>query len=653
MKKSADKNLGMDRQISRRDVLHGISALTAGAITVGSVSTSSVLAKQIIAGEVSSVPPVNNSYPPSYTGMRGNHDGAFEVAHQLAREGRENWGKVEKPDPVIVDLVIVGGGISGLSAAHFYLKDNPEANIIILDNHDDFGGHAKRNEFQVEDRTLIGYGGSSFLVQPNSYSKIVKGLLDDLGVDIKGFEKSFDQGFYKRHGLRAGLHFNKKKWNADLTVPFSGPFFEYLPMATTSLTAEESVAQMPISSAAKKQFHHLLTIEQDQIPNIKADAKEKYLSSISYRDFLSKHLDITEPEVFEVLQDLAFDAGMGIEAVDAYFALSYSGLPGWYAAGLPDDTQEYDPLIHRFPDGNASIARLLVRLMVPAVAPGNGMEDIVTANFDYSKLDQANSPVRIRLNSTVTKVQHQGSSQSSKLVNISYVQNGQAYQIQARGCVLACNNSIIPYLCPEMPETQKQALADQVKQPILITNVVVRNWHAWKNLGIGAVLSPGSYHIGAQLDYPVSISDYSSSSGPEQPVTITMFRYPHMNNQGLTAKEQYRLARHELMSTSFETIERNVRTQLSSLLGSAGFDPAKDIIGITVNRWAHGYAYDKHSHALFDKLYANDDDERYPHMRARKPFGRITVANADSAASAMLEAAVEQAHRAVKELQDS
>jgi spermidine dehydrogenase len=169
-------------------------------------------------------------------------------------------------------------------------------------------------------------------------------------------------------------------------------------------------------------------------------------------------------------------------------------------------------------------------------------------------------------------------------------------------------------------------------------------------MGIGAVLSPGSYHIGAQLDYPVSLGDYSSSSEPDQPVTVTMYRYPHTNNQGLTAKEQYRRARHELMSTSFETIERNVRTQLTSMLGSAGFDPARDIMAITVNRWAHGYAYDMYSHALFDQLYEDEDDERYPHMRARKPFGLITIANADSAASAMLEAAVEQGHRAVTEL---
>ena len=252
-------------------------------------------------------------------------------------------------------------------------------------------------------------------------------------------------------------------------------------MATSTLSVEESIDQMPISAAAKKEFLHLFTVEEAQMPEIKADAKKRYLSSISYRDFLSRHLDITEPEVFAVLQDLAVDPGMGIEAVDAYLAMYYSGLPGWYAAGLPDDSDEYDPLVHRFPDGNASIARLLVRSLIPDVAPGSSMEDIVTAHFDYSMLDNASSAVKVRLNSTVTGVHHDGNPESARTVHISYVQNDAAQQVTARGVVLACNNSIIPYLCPELPEIQKEALATQVKQPIMMTNVALRNWHAWKN----------------------------------------------------------------------------------------------------------------------------------------------------------------------------
>lgn len=643
--KSKDHILGMDRPISRRDFIHGIGALSAA-----SMFPMTSLAEQILATGSNSAFLKNSSYPPALTDMRGNHAGSFEVAHQFVREGRRDWGKIIEPDSGVYDLVVVGGGISGLSAAHFYRKENPNARILILDNHDDFGGHAKRNEFQVGGRTLLGYGGAQTLSSPSDYSDIVNGLLDDLGVDIKRFENAYDQGFYNRHGLRSGIHFNKEKWGVDRVVPFGLGFYEndYLPLAESLLAAEEAVAKFPISDAAKAEFLHLLTIDEDQIPEIKGDAKWEYLYNISYRDFLSKHIGITEPEVYAVLQDMAIDIGVGIEACPASTVLNYIGMPGWDAAGLPEAEEGGEPYIHHFPDGNASIARLLVQSMIPAVAPGSSMEDIVTTRFDYSKLDEANSSVRLRLLSTVTGVMNVGDAGSAKQVSVSYIHNDQSYRVQARNCVLACNNSIIPYLCPQLPATQREALANQVKSPILYTNVALRNWNAWKKMGIGAVLSPGSYHIASSLDFPVSLGDYSFSGGSDEPVIVHMERFPHVNNKGLTKKEQFRQGRHELMSTPFETIERNVREQLSSMLGEGGFDPAKDITAITVNRWAHGYGY--FYSPLFDTVYEDDDDERYPHVRARKPFGRITIANADSAAGASIEPAVEQAHRAVTEL---
>ena len=342
--KSTDYKLGMHRPISRRDILHGIGALSAGALTVGSLSHSTALAQQILAVESNNAPLTNNNYPPALTGMRGNHAGAFEVAHQLARKGRKNWGNVEEPDSEVYDLVVVGGGISGLSAAHFYHKENPKAHILILDNHDDFGGHAKRNEFQVGGRTMLAHGGSQTLAEPSSYSKIVKGLLHDLGVDIKRFDTAYDQDFFKRHGLRGGLHFNKEKWGVDRTVPFDLGFFEgYIPVSESDLTAQQAVAMIPISEAAQREFLRLLTTREDQIPHIPADEKWEYLSSISYRDFLIKHMGITEPEVFDVLQNLPSDAGVGIEACSTYRAVSWYGLPGWDWTGLPLSSEESEP----------------------------------------------------------------------------------------------------------------------------------------------------------------------------------------------------------------------------------------------------------------------------------------------------------------------
>jgi spermidine dehydrogenase len=632
-----DKSLGMNRPITRRDLLQGV-ALASTSLAMSPFSAAE-------AAEPSTQKRQSPAYPPALDGLRGNHQGSFEVSHGLARYGQTDWGNTSSVDDVY-DLVIVGAGISGLSAAHFYAGKYPDARILILDNHDDFGGHAKRNEFEVNGRKMLGYGGAQTMQEPSGYSDIVKGLLKDLDIDVSVFDTAYDQHFYRRNKLAGAVYFDRKRWGKDTVVNYDlSDLKSYIPLNDSTNSAKNAVDKMPISAVAKQQMLFLLENEKDLIPDV-ADRWE-YLRTISYREFLVKYVGITEPDVFAVLQDLAGDSGVGIESINAGSALWYGGLPGWNSAGLPPPEPE-EAYIHHFPDGNASVARQLVRRMVPAVAPGRSMDSLITATFDYSKLDQNDTPVKIRLNSTVVNVERNLSKASQEVVTVRYVRHGKSYAVTSHACVLACNNSMIPYLCPQLPKTQKEALASQVKSPILYTTVALTNWRAWKNLGIGAVVCPTSYHINAMIDFPVSYGDYRFASNPDEPIVVHMERFPHLSNAGLTVREQYRQGRRELLSTPFETIERNVRLQLQGLLGADGFDAAKDIAGITVNRWAHGYAY--YYNAFDDETYEDDNDERYPHMIARKPFGPITIANADSAANAMLESAVEQAHRAVTEL---
>jgi len=638
--KRSDRNLGMDRRITRRDLLHGVGTVAAASFVPGQAFANEMLVAE---GSGASIA----GYPPAFTGMRGNHIGSFEVSHQLVREGRRDWGPIEVPESDLYDLVVVGGGISGLAAAHFYRKTKSDARILILDNHDDFGGHATRNEFKVGDHTLLAYGGSQSLEEPSGFSDIVNTLLDDLGIDIDQLASAYDQDFYRKNGLAGGVHFDRENWGSDRLVRYDlGALGGYLPLAPSDRSVAEAVQQMPMSDAARAELLHLLTTTKDHIPDVPADEKEDFLYSLSYRDFLGKHIGISEPEVFAALQNLTTDSSVGIESTAAGDAIFYSYLPGGKAIGLPH--YEDEPYIYHFPDGNASIARLLVRAMIPAVAPGSTMHDVVSARFDYSKLDLVDSSVRLRLNSTVTGVKNEGDPGSSKEVLVSYVRDGRAFQVRARGCVLACYNSMIPALCPELPDAQRVALATQVRAPMLYTNVALSNWHAWKRLGIGAVSSTGGYHVNAMLDFPVSLGDYQFAGGPDDPITVHMERFFHRPNEGLSFQDQRRLGRYELLSTSFASIERNVRTQLADTLAGGGFDPARDIAGITVNRWAHGYAdgYD----SLDDTYYEDRNDERYPYVIGRRKYGRITIANSDSGANAMFETAVEQAHRAVAEL---
>lgn len=635
MAKKTDRDLGMDRFISRRDILHGFGAVAASSFVSGCAFADEVLAAEN-AGRL--------YYPPSLTGMRGNHDGSFDVAHALAREGRTDWGPVDEPDSGLYDLVVVGAGLSGLAAAHFYLKDNSQARILLLDNHDDFGGHAKRNEFEIGGKTHLGYGGSQSLVSPNHFEDHSKTLLDDLGIDVDRLAGAYDQDFFKRNGLAAGIHFDKQHWGVDKVVRYELGGMTYLPLMDSGLSPEEAVAQMPISDAARGEFIRLLTIDENQLDMSKAEQQE-YLSGISYREFLERHLDIHNPEVFAVLQDLTLDYGAGIEAVAATGGVGYSGLPGLKATKL-DPAEEDEPYIHHFPDGNATVARMLVRRMIPDVAPGSTVEDVVMAAFDYSKLDVASSAVRLRLNSTVVRVQHVGDPKSAQQVSVEYVKDGQASRVRARHCVLACYNGIIPSLCPELPEDQREALSIGEKMPILYTNVVLNNWHAFSNLGIGAAISSGSYHPMVKLDFPVSFGGQQFAQSPDDPITLTMESFVHRNNEGLSPREQRRVGRYELLSTTFETMERNIRGQLTSLLSAGGFDPAEDIAGITVNRWAHGYA-----DGFYDLGESWPNRDQRPNVIGRKPFGRITIANSDAGGRAMFQSAVGQAWRAVGELE--
>ena len=646
MVKLSDKFLGMNCHISRRDCLLGMGASAASAFIPGQAFADEMLRLEGSAGPY---------YPPGLTGLRGSHVGSFEVAHQLAREGRRDWGGIDKSDTELYDLVVVGAGVSGLSAAHFFRKENPEARILIIDNHDDFGGHAKRNEFQIGSRTLMTHGGSEILEGPGDYSEIAKGLFDDLGIQPQRLADGCDLDFYFRNGLAGGVYFDRETFGADRTVAYplvnNNFYLGWIAIGKPGVSHEEAVRQMPISDDARVEMLRLLTTRENVIPEHSFATEQEFLNSISYREFISRYMKIQEAEIFTVLENLTTDWCVGIEAVPALEAF-YWGMPGAGATGLDGLDGEYEsepagyPTYH-FPDGNASVARMLVRSLIPGVAPGETIEDMVLATYDYSALDQADSNIRIRLQSTAVHVEHDGPLQSAGRVGITYVRNEQANRVWARHCILACYNQIIPHLCPELPDAQREALGTMVKSPIIYTNVAIRNWQAWKNLGIGALLNPGSYHTMSHLDYPVDFGGYQYPRNPDEPAVVHMVRFPHKSNAGLTPSQQKVAARHELYATPYETIERNVRRQLAGSLSGGGFDPANDIQGITVNRWAHAYV--NRANPLYDEIHEDFNDERYPFVRGRKPFGRVSIANSDSGSISLLNVAIDQAHRAVSE----
>jgi spermidine dehydrogenase len=305
-----------------------------------------------------------------------------------------------------------------------------------------------------------------------------------------------------------------------------------------------------------------------------------------------------------------------------------------------------------FPDGNASIARLLVNRLVPdAIPDARDMDSVVAARADYAKLDVAGAPVRIRLSSIVVRVEHLGEGTSGmvpttveKAVRIVYAKtDGTRASVTAAGVVLACFNNIIPFMVPELPSTQRDALRYASKVPMQYTSVLLRNAHAMHALGVRAVQAPFGYHSNVFLDQAISVGGYTAPASIDDPVVVKMIRNP--NAPGLSRKDQNRAGRGDMLATPFATSEKEVRGQLQAMLGAAGFDHKRDILAITVNRWPHGYAY------TYDTLGDPDVPERdRPHVIGRQPWGRITIANSDSAAQAFTNAAIDMGHRAVGEL---
>ena len=627
-------------QITRRDFLNGMAVGT-GASLYGPINLLGQGEPAMAATEAASV-----YYPPILTGMRGSHEGSFEVAHALAWHG-EKPAHYQALDEHY-DLVVVGAGMSGLAAAWFYRKKmGTDARILLLDNHDDFGGHAKRNEFHHNGRMVLSLAGAQNLESPSRYSEAASGLMADIGIN-DNFIAAMDANTPDNMALAGKL-------DADNGVALPGPDGHvtiggnWNAVMYASDGYEATVRALPLPQSEQDILIAFFGGKRDFLDGLSLSEKWDYVNSVSYNKFLLERVGLAEqtlPILNAIILHLTGVSGWNLTVLEA-IGSGASGIRamGWVGKTVAAvGTAFLDSLLEvkMFPDGNASVARLLVQKLIPGVAPSmKGPEDVAIASFDYSALDRKSHATRLRLSSTVVGVREV----NGKRVEVDYVQQQNPLRITADHCVLACYNSLIPHLCPEMPEPQKQGLSYGVKTPFVYANVLLENGRAYSELAATLFQCPYDPFQWVSTAPSMSIGGYEPPRGPDDPMVVFMMHSPMTEpEQPISARGQLRIGRHKIYSTPFSRYEQQIRDQLQSLLGKHGFNHETDIRAITVNRIPHGYAY---------AYLALDDPEwpegQAPHEIGRAQFGRISIANTDSEAIALMDAAFDAAWRAVQE----
>lgn len=646
----------MDRPISRRDFLDGVALSTVAAWRPGRAAgpyPDETDPDEAVPGEEDDA----DGYPPEWQGLQGNTADAMAVPHAL-RDGRF-WRQAGAPAATgeRYDLVVVGAGISGIAAAYRWWRRDPEARILVLDNHDDFGGRARRNEFRVPGRPepLIGYGGSPTL--PASPTPEAAELLAELGLDAPaggpgtepsgarvrhlgtypslrppaghdplraGFgaaDASCGRARYRELGMREAVFCDRESFGVDRLVPLRPGW----------------TADLPMPPEAAAQLSALLADPPDWWPGASPAEKRARLARLSYAEFL-REVCRARPEVVRFchtmpVRDRARTADM-ISALDALTLAGAHTFPGLTGLGLsPPDGG--GAAVQLFPDGNHGLVRALIRRMIPGVAPGSG--DATLTRFDYDRLDLPGNRVRIRLSSPVVLVRNDGPAATATSATVGYFDGEAVRTVRAGAVVLACWHAVIPYLVPDLPPDRRAALRRAVRAPVLHATVRLRDWRSWHAAGIDRVRFTGAYWSDVALP-PAPRAGGGGATDPAEPITAHLVRLAV--KPGMDPRAGAVAGRRELAAVPYRYLEFTVREQLARLLGGAGFDPARDIQGLTINRWAHGVP-----------LGPGPDPAAGPSgAEAGRRFGRIVIAGSDHVPEGGADAAITVAHRAVAEL---
>jgi len=625
-----DKELGLNSAITRRDFVYGSSLILSSAVVgCGETAENKIQSNSDYSFDVNS-----NWYGPGgigdYANSHGNTPELVKTAHEI-RSGKFNTETEHAVDSgEEYDLVIVGGGFSGLSAAYHFNRLNPSGRVLILDNHPIFGGEAKRNDFNVNGVHLSGPQGSNDFGLPSA-----DGGPDDYFTALN-LPREFN--YVKPGGSASGMripidNYDYMTWQErhyDV-----GHFFNGAVNPWVKDVWETGLNATPWGSEVKDAFTRVRSIDTG---NQNEKNTDRWLDSITLKSYYEKELGLP-PQVTSYYDPImASIIGLGCDGISAYWG-KYFDMPGFKKPELYDET-----LLQSFPGGNTGIARHFVKKLIPDAIEGASFEEILFGRIAFDQLDREDNPIRMRLDSTVVSVEHTSQANDKERVKISYAKNGELNQLKAKAVVMASGGWVNRHVLKDLPIEYHGAYAKFGHSPVLVANVALTNWRFLERLGVSAAIWPEGFGFTCNIRRPMIVDGKSQPLHPDEPIVLTF--YAPIFKPGLGRKQQGAVGRAELLSTSFTDYERQIREQMTMMFSAGGFDPTKDIAGIILNRWGHAYV-----NPDLGFVFGTDGNMAPPDI-IRQPYGRIAIGHSELRGHQYWSGAAGEGRRAVEALLD-
>ena len=634
--KHHDCLLGMDQPITRRDFLN------AGLLGVGATLLHPSAPIQLIGKED---PWDGYGAVGDYANSSGNTQEVIRVGHEI-RNGRYDHLPPNALDTgESFDLVVIGGGMSGLGAAYYFKKaKKPSWKCLILENHPIFGGESKRNEFLVNGQRLIGPQGANEFDIPAKPGEQGYELYAELALPREFEYSRLDPKFGK-------LQFDRTNYGFQLWVDEAGSFGTFFSQGSHGVKPQwvrdlwgKRLKEAPFSERIKQDF---LTWKYGRKRYYDREDFEHWLDTMTYKHYLEKVMGLSFEVTRYVDPVLAAAVGLGSDAISAYTAFQVA-MPGFQGFSTdPYYAPKWEDLSlftwHSFPGGNDGFARFLLKTLIPGAIEGAAtFADTLNGRVNFKALDQPENDICMRVGATAVRVEHERLPEKSEHVWITYVKDGQVYRLKARGVVMAGGGWITRHVVRDLPEDHRNAYRQFFHSPMLVVNVALTNWRFLHKLGLTACRWFDGFGFSCNIRQPMQVGDYKPILNPGQPVLLTFyvpFFYP-----GHPVQEQGSLGRNELLSTSFREYERRIREQMIQLFGNAGFDPKKDIAAIVLNRWGHAYVNPQPG------FYFPPDGEPAPRDIIRKRFGRIAFGHSELYGHQYWLGAIGEGRRAVEQV---